>query len=151
MLGDIEDHTGKDVIALYGPIRPGVDGGIREAIERLEDHTSTVLIIVNTLGGVVEIVERIVNTVRNRYDVVHFVVPDRAMSAGTILVLSGDAVFMDSFSLLGPIDPQIESPDRENFYISGLTYLDQYEALKEKGSNITRAEEILLQKWQSVF
>ena len=141
----IEEHVDKDVIVLYGPIQSGVDVGIREAVERIENHRDTALFIVDTEGGSVEVVERIVDVLRNRYKEVHFAVPDKAMSAGTVLVLSGDSILMDSFSRLGPIDPQILSPDRSR-YISGLSYLSQYEELKKKGPEITQAEMILLQK-----
>lgn len=141
----IEEHVKKDVIVLYGPIQSGVDVAIREAVERIEEHREIALFIVDTEGGSVEVVERIVDVLRNRYKEVHFVVPDKAMSAGTVLVLSGDRIFMDSFSRLGPIDPQILSPDGSR-YISGLSYLNQYEELKKKGPEITQAEMILLQK-----
>ena len=43
------------------------------------------------------------------------IVPDGAMSAGTIFALSADRIMMDYFSCLGPIDPQIEKDD--NSYV----------------------------------
>ena len=50
-----------------------------------------------------------VATLRSNYGDVTVIVPDRAMSAGTIFALSADRIMMDYFSCLGPIDPQIES------------------------------------------
>ena len=141
----IEHNCDRDMIVLCGPIQDGVDIGVREAVERNEDHRKGALFIVDTPGGSVEVVERIVDVLRNRYQEVDFVVPDKAMSAGTVLVLSGDRIYMDTFSRLGPIDPQILSPDQTR-YISGLSYLNQYESLKKKGAAITQAEMILLQK-----
>ena len=47
-----------------------------------------------------------VETLRHHYDIVDFVVPTHAYSAGTIFVMSGDSIYMDYYSRLGPIDPK---------------------------------------------
>jgi hypothetical protein len=54
------------------------------------------------------------------------------MSAGTVLVMSGDAIHMDYFSVLGPIDPQIQRPDGK--MVPALGYLAKYEELVKKSS-----------------
>ena len=61
------------------------------------------------------------------------------MSAGTILCMSGDKIFMDYSSSLGPIDPQII---RQGMYVPALGYLDKVNELIEKSQNnaITPAE-----------
>ena len=71
-------------------------------------------------------VERMVNTIRHHYAEVYFVVPDRAMSAGTIFAMSGDKIFMSYFSVLGPIDPQIEKDGR---LVPALSYLSRFQRL----------------------
>jgi len=53
--------------------------------------------------------------------VVDFLIPSHAMSAGTILAMSGDAIHMDYYSVLGPIDPQVEN--QEGRLIPALGYL----------------------------
>lgn len=105
----------------------------------------SVAIILDTPGGVVEIVERMVTTVRFRYDEVTVIVPDRAMSAGTIFALSADRIMMDHLSCLGPIDPQIERDDK---LVPALSYLNQFERLNAKAANgqLTTAEYALLDK-----
>ena len=65
------------------------------------------VMFLNTPGGSAEAVEKIVEIMRFHYSEVYFVVPDFAMSAGTILCTSGDKIFMDYSSSLGPIDPQV--------------------------------------------
>ena len=72
--------------------------------------------------------------------VVDFLIPSHAMSAGTILAMSGDAIHMDYYSVLGPIDPQVEN--QEGRLIPALGYLIRYEDLLEKANsgNITAAE-----------
>lgn len=70
------------------------------------------------------------------------------MSAGTILAMSGDEIWMDFFSVLGPIDPQVEGPKGELIPAHG--YLVQYERLVEKSrkNKITTAElQFLVQKF----
>jgi hypothetical protein len=68
---------------------------------------------------------------------VEFVVPNYAMSAGTVLVMSGDAIHMDYFSILGPIDPQIEASSGQR--IPALGYLEKYDELR-KDPAVTPAE-----------
>ena len=101
--------------------------------------------ILDTPGGYVEVTERIADTLRHFHKTVDFLIPNEAMSAGTVLALSGDAIWMDYFSRLGPIDPQVE---RDGRMIPGLSYLRQYEDLIEASRNgrLTEAELTLLSK-----
>ena len=72
------------------------------------------------------------------------------MSAGTILCMAGNKIFMDYSSSLGPIDPQVVTdPNRTgNYqYVPALGYLDMVERLTLKSSNntISPAEYAILQ------
>ena len=58
---------------------------------------------------------------------IDFIVPNCAYSSGTVLVLSGDEIYMDYYSVLGPIDPQMESENER--FVSGLGYLAKFEEL----------------------
>ena len=84
-----------------------------------------------------------VTVLRKHYNVVYYVVPDLAMSAGTILCMSGDKIYMDYSSSLGPIDPQIPAPDIPDQYIPALGYLDKVKEITEKG-NLAPADVVLL-------
>ena len=53
------------------------------------------------------------------------------MSAGTILPLSGNAIWTDYCSVLGPIDPQVPSQDGHK-YLPALGYLVRYQELIDK-------------------
>ena len=134
-----------DVIAILSPILPGLDVRLRAAIDAIPDKRSTVALILNTPGGIVEIVERMVTAIRFVYGEVIAIVPDRAMSAGTILALSADRIMMDHLSCLGPIDPQIE---RDGSLFPALSYLNQFERLNRKSQQgeLTTAEYALLNK-----
>lgn len=144
-LTEIEAKVGKDVIFIRGTILPGLDLTVRMALEHLQERRESSLVILSTPGGFVEVVARISDTLRHFYETVDFLIPDEAMSAGTVLALSGDAILMDYFSRLGPIDPQVE---RDGQPVPGLSYLRQYETLIKKASEgkLTEPEYILLNK-----
>lgn len=147
-LGDMEAALGRDVAGIYGPIVSGLETLLRDAIERIDGRNAgkRVAIILDTPGGSAEVVERMVETIRTFYDDVAFIIPDRAMSAGTIFAMSGDIILMDYFSRLGPIDPQVLKDDR---FVPALSYLIQYERLLEKDrrGELTNAEFALLSKF----
>jgi len=137
---------GADVVTIVSPILPGLELRLRDAIEVLGDERKgTVAVILGTEGGIVEVVERMVIALRHVYEEVSVIVPDRAMSAGTILALSADRIMMDHLSSLGPIDPQIE---RDGKLVPALSYLIQYERLNNKAETeaLTTAEYALVSK-----
>lgn len=146
-LTEIEAHCQADALTIYGQIMPGLDHRVRLATESLPGKRSNLLVIIDTPGGIVEVAERIVSTLRHYYQEVRFLIPDRAMSAGTVLVMSGDAIIMDHFSRLGPVDPQLPIEDNP-IPTSVLSYLEQYERLVKKSEegSLTSAELVLLQK-----
>ena len=135
-----------DVVTIISPIIPGLEHRLRQSIESLsKKQRKIVTVILDTPGGVVEVVERMVTVLRSVYKEVIVIVPDRAMSAGTILALSADRIMMDHLSCLGPIDPQIE---RDGKLVPALSYLNQFERLNEKAQNgqLSTAEYALLNK-----
>ena len=83
---------------------------------------------------------------RNHYKEVHFIVAGHAYSAGTVLVLSGDKIYMDYYSVLGPIDPQYQDDEGASL-LPGAGYLEKFREFTEKinssssmPQNSTRAE-----------
>ena len=144
-LNEIEEKLDADIVAIISPILPGLEQRLRRAMDMLGCRKSSVAVILDTPGGVVEVVERMVTALRSLYDDVMVIVPDRAMSAGTILALSADRIMMDHLSCLGPIDPQIE---KDGKLVPALSYLNQYERLNKKAQEgeLTTAEYALLNK-----
>jgi hypothetical protein len=141
----IEEALQADAIAIVSPILFGIDGLFKRAIEQFSIKLPRIAIILDTPGGIAEVVERMVSTIRHHYAEVYFVIPDRAMSAGTIFSMSGDKIFMSYFSVLGPIDPQIE---KDGKLVPALSYLNQYYRLCAKAENgqLNTAEYALLSK-----
>ena len=128
-LDTIENVLEADVLTIFSPISSGLENTVKYAVELFEDRRNRIAVILDTLGGIVEVVERIVQIIRHYYNEVDFLIPDRAMSAGTIFVMAGDRIFMGYFSCLGPIDPQIE---KDGEYVPALGYLNQYHRLCKK-------------------
>jgi hypothetical protein len=143
----LEKHFDADVVFYYGEIHPSVEKLFRDFIETLKAENSNrdrLTIILNTSGGSVETVEKLVGIVRHHYSEVYFVVPDYAMSAGTVFCMSGNKIFMDYSSSLGPIDPQVYNGKE---YVPALGYLDQVEKMiaKAQANALTHAEFLILQ------
>ncbi len=131
---DLEQQLNGDVMFYCGQIHPQYLVAFRhfiEAVVKDSDKRDTLNIFLRTGGGSAEMVEKMVEIVRHHYNYVHFVVPDFAMSAGTIWCMSGDKIFMDYSSSLGPIDPQVPVKGSDE-YVPAMGYLDQYERLIEK-------------------
>lgn len=140
----LDNHMNSDCIAIHAPIVPPLDIDVRNLVEwRVQQGRKRrqLCVLLDTGGGYIEVAERIADTFRKHYRIVVFIVPDSAMSAGTVLVMSGDAIYMDYFSQLGPIDPQVQRPGKGDL-IPALGYLIQYERLIEKSQKgtITTAE-----------
>lgn len=147
-LRQIEAHLEGDVAFFYGSIDVSVMRAFRDFIERMAaakaPERNRVIFFLNTPGGSAEAVEKMVEIIRHHYDEVFFVVPDAAFSAGTILCMAGDRIYMDYSSSLGPIDPQVWNGKE---WVPALGYLDKVEALLAKATagNLTNAEFLILQ------
>ncbi len=145
----LERYFEADVIFYYGEIHPALEKAFRDFIEQLkkdkEFNWDRLVVLLNTPGGSAETVEKMVSVIRFHYKEVYFVVPDYAMSAGTILCMSGDKIYMDYSSSLGPIDPQVYNGKN---WVPALGYLDKVEELIQKSRNreLTEAEFMILQK-----
>lgn len=141
----IEKLLEADALTMISPIMFGLDGMAKRAIEQFPTKRNRLVVILDTPGGIAEVVERIVACIRHYYAELYFVIPDRAMSAGTIFAMAGDKIFMSYFSTLGPIDPQIE---KDGKLVPALSYLNQYNRLCEKANQgqLNTAEYALLSK-----
>lgn len=144
-LGKLEEILDADVLTIFSSIMPGLENIVKDVVELFPERRSRIAIVLDTPGGILEVVERMVDVIRHHYDEVDFLIPDLAMSAGTVFVMAGDRIFMSYFSGLGPIDPQVEKDGR---LIPALGYLTQYERLCKKAetSELNTAELALLDK-----
>jgi hypothetical protein len=133
----LEDVFESDALCINGPLVYGTDDLVRTVIEdmRQEGSRKRLAIVLTTDGGYIEPVQRIVETIRHYYDHVSFIIPNYAFSAGTILVMSGDEIYMDYYSRLGPIDPQL--PTQKGRLVPALGYVKQWKRLLKRAQEGT--------------
>jgi hypothetical protein len=147
-LTKIEAYLNADVFCYHGVIIDGAENEILNLIEDLsksKQKRNKLAVLLTTGGGSAIAVERYVNIIRHHYQEVEFYVPNYAYSAGTIFCMSGDKIHMDFFSVLGPIDPQVQNKDGK--WVAALGYLDKVNEMIEKSRNKTLTEaEFLLFK-----
>ena len=143
---ELEVAMNSDVLSYFGPIVDGNESAFLDVIETIaaEGKSPSLSVMLTTTGGSAMAVERYVNIIRKHYDRVNFIVPDYAYSAGTIFCMSGDEIFMDYSSVLGPIDPQVKN--KEGKFVPALGYLDKIDELIEKArqNKLTNAEFLIL-------
>ncbi len=143
----LEKYLDCDLLTIWGDLIEGTENHIKDIVENLKKDKikhDKLFVILTTTGGSLTPVQKIVQVFRHFYKEVNFIVPDYAYSAGTILCMSGDEIYMNYFSNLGPIDPQVSTKDGK--YVSALGYLDKISEMLEKAKKktLTEAEFLIL-------
>jgi membrane-bound ClpP family serine protease len=141
-VAELEAFWDGDVLTFIGPIIDGADDLIRDEVEAIDPKRECLYAILETSGGYIEVAQRIADTLHHHYQCVDFVVPNACMSAGTVLAMSGNDIHMDYYSVLGPIDPQVQRAG-DGALIPALGYLAKYEQLIQKAQSpdgLTMAE-----------
>lgn len=146
-LQDLESYLNADVIVYCGEILDSAEDQMKKVVEELQSEAepkTTCYIILTTPGGSLNPVNRMVTIFRHFYSEVNFVVPNFAYSAGTIFCMSGDNIYMNYYSALGPVDPQVQN--RDGKLVAALGYLDKINDLLDKAQNntISQAEFLIL-------
>ena len=134
-IAGIETCVEGSALSFFGSLLYGTEDAFRDAAEALVDELEgkppgKLVVILETDGGFIEVVQRVAEILRHHFERVEFMIPNYAMSAGTVLAMSGDAIHMDYFSILGPIDPQVSGT--RGVQVPALGYLVQYERLIQK-------------------
>lgn len=150
MLDKLEDSFKADFLYINGPLTPDLVGLVRDSVEILRTSGSSfdkLCIMLTTDGGDANTTERLVKIFRHHYEEVFFIVPDYAYSAGTILCMSGDKIYMNYASVLGPIDPQVQN--KEGRFVPALGYLEKISKMIEKAEKgiISEAEFLILKEF----
>ncbi|MCG8480185.1 MAG: ATP-dependent Clp protease proteolytic subunit [Spirochaetales bacterium] len=90
---------------------------------------STVTLYLETPGGSGEAAEEIVEFLHSKFDTVDVVVAGEAKSAGTLMALSADEIFMTESGSLGPIDAQVRVGRST---VSAFDYVQWIESKREE-------------------
>ncbi|MBQ8033082.1 MAG: hypothetical protein IJ266_03920 [Elusimicrobiaceae bacterium] len=88
-------------------------------------------VILVTPGGSAQTVTRLVEVLRKKFQDIQFILPDMSMSAGTIMVMSGNEIIMTDNARIGPIDPQV--PNKYGNYVPAQSLLNLIEDIRERG------------------
>lgn len=113
----LHEHTGRNVIAYYSGFLSKPDApsdmndedknGFMMAVHQL-DRKLGLDIILHTPGGGIAAVQSLVNYLHKMFgENIRAIVPQIAMSAGTMLACSCKSILMAKHSNLGPIDPHL--------------------------------------------
>jgi ATP-dependent protease ClpP protease subunit len=122
-LGQLAAHTGRNTIIYYSGwlekghlMASGLTGfdindsdktGFMSTVHGM-DRSLGLDLILHTPGGDIAACESLVDYLRHMFKTdIRVIVPQLAMSCGTMIALSAKEVIMGSHSSLGPIDPQI--------------------------------------------
>jgi hypothetical protein len=148
-LREIENELDSDVVTIFASIYPDIEGAFSHMLDLKKKKRERLAIILQTDGGYSPTAEKLVRRMRRDYNDISFIIPNYAMSAGTILALSGDRIYMGIDSALGPIDPQINKKiGGENEWVPAVSYMNKFEELVEKSRNnsLSPAEYMMMEK-----
>lgn len=107
-----------------------------EMISSVHKDVKDIDVMLVTPGGSGQLVAKFVDRLRSRFEKVTFIIPNIAMSAGTILAMSGDDIIMDSRSYIGPIDPQI--PNKDGHFVPAQAILTLIEEIQKRGEDLLK-------------
>lgn len=111
----ISELRGRGVLVYASNINSNIPNGIDISdIVPFSDQLSNIKsedidVIIETPGGVAEVVEDFVKLIRKHHKHLGIIVPGTAKSAGTIFTMAADEILMGELSAVGPIDAQILS------------------------------------------
>jgi hypothetical protein len=154
-LKKLHDHTGRNVILYYSgwlqksdllrshgrefSIHDGDKNGFMAVIHKM-DRTKGLDLVLHTPGGDLAATESLVDYLHAKFDDIRVVVPQIAMSAGSMIACAGNRIVMGDQSSLGPIDPQIDGR-------AALGVLEEFQQAAEE----IRADPSRIPLWQPII
>ncbi len=117
-----EKRGGRPLIAYATSNRPNAAGIMAEdaivqivkQVEAVPPETQDVDVLLVSRGGDPMVAWRIVTLLRERFRSFEVLLPYEAYSAATLLALGADKIIMHPFSNLGPVDPQMVIPMKQD-------------------------------------
>ncbi|MHB8276481.1 MAG: SDH family Clp fold serine proteinase [Candidatus Humimicrobiaceae bacterium] len=114
--------------------------------DQLEYLNGTSLdLILETPGGLAEVVEDLVRIIRTKYKDLAIIIPGYAKSAGTIFAMAADEILMGPTSSLGPIDAQIINNNKRFSADAFLQGLEKIKAEVDQSKKLNAAYIPILQ------
>jgi len=157
-LNNLYKYTKRNVIIYYsGWLQKGTlrgipfqlndsdKNGFMTTIHKL-DRSKGLDLILHTPGGEMAATESLVDYLRAMFGTdIRAIIPQLAMSAGTMIALACKEIVMGKHSSLGPIDPQYINPQYGRFPAHGIT-----EELKRAAKEIKKNPE-KIPLWQAII
>ncbi|EQD24014.1 MAG: hypothetical protein D084_Lepto4C00627G0006 [Leptospirillum sp. Group IV 'UBA BS'] len=151
-LGKLHEYTTRNVVAYYSgwlsrpPQTPNLSigdedkNGFMTAVHGL-DRSLGLDLILHTPGGDIAATESIVDYLWTMFDKdVNVIVPQLAMSAGTMIACSAQKIIMGKESNLGPIDPQLGG-------VAAQAVLDEFQMAVES----IKRDPATIPLWQAII
>lgn len=118
LIAKLERERGTKLVSMIHRQSPGLLGSLFMRYINLDDSErimqaireageKPIDLLIHTPGGLVLASEQIARALQDHSAGVTVVVPQYAMSGGTLLALAADQILMDRHAMLGPIDPQL--------------------------------------------
>lgn len=110
------------------------------------DSVKQLDIILHSNGGILDAAIHLTDILRSYSENLNFIVPRFAKSAATLVALSGNGLFMDKPSELGPLGP-VWVGEEEEYYPSALPYTIEFlRDLEKKLPKDSKTVEIIAKK-----
>ncbi|GMO27460.1 MAG: hypothetical protein Ta2F_03030 [Termitinemataceae bacterium] len=97
-----------------------------------------------TPGGSGEAAEEIVNFLHSKFDSVDFLIAGEAKSAGTLMAMSADEIYMTDSGSLGPIDAQVRIGRTTVSAFDYVDWIDRKREEVEKGTPLNAVDAAML-------
>lgn len=157
-LAELHEYTGRNIIVYYSgwlqkpelnAMVPGFSGfsvndndknGFMATIHGL-DRSKGLDLILHTPGGETAATESLVDYLRSMFDTnIRAIVPQLAMSAGTMIALAAEQILMGEHSSLGPIDPQYMG-------LPAHAVIEEFERAEKE----IKANQLMIAMWQPII
>ncbi|MBL0576329.1 SDH family Clp fold serine proteinase [Aeromonas caviae] len=159
-LAELSQHTGRNTIAYYSAFLSAQQGtanisiddmdknGLMNAISSM-DCSKGLDLILHTPGGSISAAESIVYYLKQKFsNNIRAIVPQMAMSAGTMIACSCQSIYMGHQSCIGPFDPHVRGG------ISAFSVFDEFRRaidMIQKEPHSTPLWQSMLQKYPPAF
>lgn len=129
-IADMHQHTQRNIIIYYSGFLSApptanflsIDdmdkNGFMNAIQGM-DCTKNLDLILHTPGGSITAAESIVYYLKKKFSHIRTIIPQMAMSAGTMIACGTDEIVLGHQSCIGPFDPSIQG-------VSAFSVLDEF-------------------------
>jgi hypothetical protein len=153
-IAELHAYTGRNIICYYsgwlnvnGVQVPNLSiddmdkNGFMNAVHGMEDCDNGLDLILHTPGGSVTAAESLVYYIREKFGLnVRVIIPQMAMSAGTMIACSASTIIMGHQSCIGPFDPSVRN-------VSAFAVFEEF----ERASNDIKENPHNVPLWQTML